>query len=333
MACPICGQPSPCAHEQQSIIPSANAKALGGHASALRDYPASSLTISVAGGEMLDQADEKFWRQEVVSRVEQHRARRRRRLDPEATLQLDFQQGMDPSSAVPQDQPVAQVSRKARQASSKIIQFPRSTVPQLRTEGSEELELAEPIVDTPRILDAPEPLPQQMDFLSAFADIQLQAEEPRQKAEFQLPLQPAAMGHRLFAGLVDMVVVLMSGVLFAGGFVMFSGKLPQPRQGLLCSLIVAGCLWLIYQYLFLAYSSGTLGMQLAQLELCTFKGEPASGSLRRSRALASLLSALTLGLGFAWALVDEDTLGWHDRMTQTYLKQKALSTTESDDRA
>src|SRR5438552_17759846 len=30
------------------------------------------------------------WRQEVVSRVQQHRAKRRRRLDPGATLPLDF---------------------------------------------------------------------------------------------------------------------------------------------------------------------------------------------------------------------------------------------------
>lgn len=307
MACPICGQPSPCTHEP------------------LQEYPASSLTISVAGGEILDQADEKFWRQEVVSRVEQHRARRRRRLDPQATLQLDFQAGIDPSSVAPQDQPIAPVRRKARQVPSKIIPFPRSATAQPRAQEPEEFELAEPIMETPRILDAPEPLPQQMDFLSAFADIQLQAEEPRHKAEFELPLQPAALGHRLFAGLVDVIIVLMVGVLFAGGFVMFSGKLPQPRQGILCGLIVAGCLWLIYQYLFLVYSLGTPGMQLAQLELCTFKGEPASGPLRRGRALASLLSALTLGLGFAWALVDEDTLGWHDRMTQSYLKDKALS--------
>jgi hypothetical protein len=29
---------------------------------------------------------------------------------------------------------------------------------------------------------------------------------------------------------------------------------------------------------------------------------------------------LSLGLGFFWALVDEHTLGWHDRISQTYLK-------------
>ena len=31
------------------------------------------------------------------------------------------------------------------------------------------------------------------------------------------------------------------------------------------------------------------------------------------------LSALSLGLGFLWCLLDEDMLCWHDRMTRTYL--------------
>jgi hypothetical protein len=42
--------------------------------------------------------------------------------------------------------------------------------------------------------------------------------------------------------------------------------------------------------------------------------------MRRWRAVASMLSGCSIGLGFAWALVDEDTLGWHDRITQTHLR-------------
>jgi hypothetical protein len=32
-----------------------------------------------------------------------------------------------------------------------------------------------------------------------------------------------------------------------------------------------------------------------------------------------LFSLVSMGLGFAWALVDEDCLCWHDRMTRTFL--------------
>jgi uncharacterized RDD family membrane protein YckC len=62
-------------------------------------------------------------------------------------------------------------------------------------------------------------------------------------------------------------------------------------------------------------------MRMAELELRTFGGEPVALLPRAYRALASTLSAVSLGLGFAWALFDEDRLGWHDRMTQTHLRE------------
>jgi hypothetical protein len=60
--------------------------------------------------------------------------------------------------------------------------------------------------------------------------------------------------------------------------------------------------------------------RLLQLELAAFEGKPASLFARRYRALASALSCFSLGLGYAWALVDEDRLGWHDRISKTYVR-------------
>jgi hypothetical protein len=34
---------------------------------------------------------------------------------------------------------------------------------------------------------------------------------------------------------------------------------------------------------------------------------------------ASVLSGLSLGLGYAWCWLDEDQLCWHDRITRTYM--------------
>jgi hypothetical protein len=34
------------------------------------------------------------------------------------------------------------------------------------------------------------------------------------------------------------------------------------------------------------------------------------------------MSSLSLGLGVVWALLDEDTLCWHDRITRTYITPK-----------
>ena len=277
--------------------------------------------------------NDQFWRDEVISRVQQHRARRRKRNDADGTMELDFQ-----PAAPPQNEPVAAAEPVPpppfpvyKPEPPKIIAFPRPfpvqsapvpPQPQPRV-AMEDFELAEPVLDTPRILDAPEPPAEQMDLLSSFADIRLEPEESRANFEEELPIRPAPLQQRVFAGLVDALVVLIASAIFAITFTVMSSGLPQTRMVLLCGAIVGATFWLLYQYLFLVYSTGTPGMQMAQLELCTFKGEHVSVTLRRWRALASLLSGCSIGLGFVWAFVDEDTLGWHDRITQTHLREQS----------
>ena len=60
-------------------------------------------------------------------------------------------------------------------------------------------------------------------------------------------------------------------------------------------------------------------MQMAHLRLITFDGGPARRHTRRGRSVAMVLSTLSLGLGLVWALLDEDTLCWHYRITRTYV--------------
>ena len=264
------------------------------------------------------------WRDEVISRVQQHRARsRRRRGDADGTMEL-FQPGFDYSTHVPVETQIPASRPTTKSDLPKIIEFPRPVpspfFPRERIPDPEDLELAAPVLDGPRILDAPEPPPQQLDLIPAFADIQLEAEVSRCGVE--LPPQPAPLSHRVFAGVVDIILVLMGVAGFAMCFLAAATRLPQPRLVLLYGFMVCGGLWLLYQYLFLVYGSATVGMHLVQLELCTFHGERVSLRLRRWRALASVLSAFALGLGFVWAFVDEDTLGWHDRMTQTYMRKE-----------
>jgi uncharacterized RDD family membrane protein YckC len=276
--------------------------------------------------------EEPSWRQEVISRVQQHRARRRRRFDPNATLELDFaveqssSTGLEPAIAKESEQ-VVQPPQAAKPEMPKIIEFRRPImvqpvfvqpvfVPQTRVE---EFELAEPVRDTPRILEAPEA--EQMDLLSAFTDIELESAKPSASGEVELPPQSAGLQQRAFAGLVDLLIVLVASAAFAMIYLVLVHDLPQPRVVLLSTAVVCALLWLVYQYLFLVYSAATPGMQMAQLELCTFQGNPVSLTVRRWRALASMLSGCSLGLGFAWALIDEDMLGWHDRITQTHVRE------------
>ncbi len=277
---------------------------------------------------------DEFWRQEVISRVQQHRARRRRRNDSDGSMEFDFpaerseaeraQEIFQETNASPLAEPVSSAPVWPRLDPPKIIHFPRSvtvqSVPMAQYDVVEELELAEPIIDAPRILDAPEPAAEQMDLLPTFEDIRLDAEEPRASKGLDLPLQAASLQQRFFAGMVDAGMVLIASAVLVTTFLAVSNGMPQARMVLLCACLTGSTLWLLYQYIFLVYAAGTPGMQMAQLELCTFDGQPVPVTMRRWRAVASMLSGCSIGLGFAWALVDEDTLGWHDRITQTHLR-------------
>ncbi len=93
MTCPLCGKASPCVHTRR------NSSALVYHQAdhdipiadfAEDDQPLAPPTpvVRAVAGEVRPAADP-AWRREIVSRVQQHRARRRRPVDPNA-MELDF---------------------------------------------------------------------------------------------------------------------------------------------------------------------------------------------------------------------------------------------------
>jgi uncharacterized RDD family membrane protein YckC len=198
-----------------------------------------------------------------------------------------------------------------------------------------------PRIETPRILDAPEiengfleddfvvetevvpPVPskpaEQMQLLPSFADIHLEPEASRLDEELDLIPHPAPLRQRAVAGLVDAAIVFTASGIFALTFLELAEETPQSRLTMICALAVGGVFWLAFQYLFLTYGGRTPGMKLAQLEVRTFEGKPAPVFARQCRALASALSGFAIGLGYFWAFIDEDRLGWHDRISQTHL--------------
>jgi hypothetical protein len=179
-------------------------------------------------------------------------------------------------------------------------------------------ELAEPVFDRPRIIEAPAIVPPP----PALGGISIEAvEEPanERRPGFEIPLQAAPMGRRMAAGGIDAVLVVAAITAFAYIFFRITGEAPPPARMAETVFLLAGALWSAYQYLLLVYAGTTPGLRLARLELQRFDGDPVPRVLRRWRMLASLLSAVSLGLGYAWCLLDEDELCWHDRITRTYM--------------
>lgn len=277
--------------------------------------------------------EQQQWRNEVSSRLRQHRARKRGEKISD-TMEFDFSAPALPPAEAPTNPP---------RRLPKIIRFPLSEPePDLPARmpfqaaddhGWQNLPLESE--DSPRILEALEgeemlpavaaPAPsrpaEQMELLPSFDDIQLGASEHRLAAPPENSAHAAPLRARAIAAGVDAGLVFFAALIFGFTFHEVADAMPHSKLGALFALAVVGGLWMLYQYIFLVHSSGTPGMFLSQLELVTFDGKRPRVLNRRCRALACALSAGSLGLGYGWAFIDEDQLGWHDRMTQTLLRE------------
>lgn len=267
------------------------------------------------------------WRSEVMARVNRYRERRGSKEPRYPSLRLKFD-GNEPSwRSVAQEAAASalgtaalslSVARDAEEAgvipdepSAKIIEFPRTLILPTVTD-----ELAEPILDRPRIIEAPELVPPPP-ALGGIA-IEQSAERPR-KQEIEVPLQVASITRRVAAALVDAAIVGSALALFGYIFLRINGDYDGWRHPSLIVGIIPALFWFSYQYLFTVHARRTPGTAVARMNLQTFSGESAPQTLRRCRILTSVLSAVSLGLGYAWCFLDEDQLCWHDRITRTYL--------------
>jgi uncharacterized RDD family membrane protein YckC len=227
-----------------------------------------------------------------------------------------------PEEPLPLPRPEPAATLQNTQSGAKIIEFPRFAwgppPPPLD-------ELAGPVIDRPRILEVPDVAPPPP-ALGGITIEPARKEEPEKRPGIDIPLQSAPLGRRLLASVIDGVIIGAASALF--GFIFWKIALVRPPQIQFLSLAAAvPCLfWAAYQYLLIVYAGSTPGLHLARLQLSRFDGTQTKRSLRRWRVLASYLSAASLGMGYAWLFLDEDSLCWHDRITHTYLARKRSDT-------
>ena len=298
--------------------------------------------------ELLGPQNSDSWRHEVADRVNNYRARRRPRAPRYPSLQLKFDPpepswsahpatiqpattapsrlavAMQETLAVPREdqsiEPGTDGHLNMVEAGARILEFPRSAIPPPPVFDG----LAEAVIDRPRILEVPElllPPP-------ALGGILMEpVEEPAKERRpgFELPLQAAPMSRRLLASAIDALLVISAFAVFAYIFFRVAPIMPPLPQAAAISVILAAALWTAYQYLLLVYTGTTPGLKLAHLQLSRFDGTPVPRITRRWRVLASVLSGLSLALGYAWCFLDEDRLCWHDRITRTYMAPRPRS--------
>lgn len=128
----------------------------------------------------------------------------------------------------------------------------------------------------------------------------------------------ASPTHRLLAAAIDASLILTAVGAFLAIFFISGGVLAFSRQNIPFFLGVAVLITLFYRSLWYLAGGDTPGLRFAGLRLIDFDGRHPNRDQRGMRQVASLLSVASAGLGLVWALVDEESLTWHDHISKTF---------------
>jgi len=129
----------------------------------------------------------------------------------------------------------------------------------------------------------------------------------------------AGLTHRLLAFAADLALVAIAAGGVALGLVFWGGVPLAGKPGMLFCAAGFLLVWVLYQLLWCAANLDSAGMNWARLRLLDFSG---CRPLRRQRFIRLAvvgLGTLAVGLGQAWALVDEEGLAWQDHVSETFL--------------
>lgn len=152
-------------------------------------------------------------------------------------------------------------------------------------------------------------------------DDQLMREIPLLIGQLPLEPQPAPMRLRFTTVVVDGTLLLAAVVAAVLLPSLHLKPLPDLREmalGVGAALVLLGAL---YYILFLTVGEATPGMKFAHLVLRTFDDRKTTRAQRWGRLGALLLSLLPAGLGVLSPLFDRNRLGWHDRISRTYVRK------------
>jgi uncharacterized RDD family membrane protein YckC len=136
---------------------------------------------------------------------------------------------------------------------------------------------------------------------------------------FRIELAPLEL--RLMAATIDFALtvgLVCAGAVGIAGHMAHSPAIKAVETSAFVALLLIGAL---YQAFFLMTTMSTPGMMYAGISLCTFDDENPTRAQLRDRLGALVISLLPVGLGFAWAIFDEDRLSWHDRISRTYQRK------------
>jgi uncharacterized RDD family membrane protein YckC len=128
----------------------------------------------------------------------------------------------------------------------------------------------------------------------------------------------ALPAHRAIAAAFDAAMILSAIGLFLAIFFISGGGIAMSHQNIPFFLGVGVVITLFYRFLWCMADGDTPGMRFAGLTLVDFDGRKPDREQRGMRQIAGILSFMSAGLGLVWALVDEESLTWHDHISKTF---------------
>jgi len=267
------------------------------------------------------------WRQELSERVQnfrQRRARLRNEPPPERNLDFEFERGetgvlpetdMEKILEFPPDAPALDADLAAPVALEDDLQRSEAGAPEQSDEGSAVLDAGLPEPDESTLEPA---LPTDVPVEIVMGSAEIGGAGASSGLEWE-DFPVAALGRRFLAGLVDGLVLLLAGGLFAIVFWRAGGHLtPVPVNLAVVAFIAVFFVW-AYFGVFTAFTFSTPGLACMGIEIRNMEGWPPAPRESLLRAFGYLVSLSAFMMGFLWALVDAEGLTWHDRISGTFL--------------
>ena len=266
------------------------------------------------------------WREELAERVEKFRRRRarlQRGAEADLNLDLDFEGARATASepaGVAQSAALDSFTLETAGRGGEADRFPELDVTLGAHPAAEPTAPAWDLVSTEQRRRPPAAVEAEA---AAPVEIVLGPDESMPEAgpavSGAAPVHSASLGWRFLAAIVDAVILLGAAALF-GVTLWLAGAHLSPHPINLAVLGFIGVfLFLAYFGWFTALTATTPGLSCVGIRVCNLDGAPPTWRESWWRAFGYLVSAVSLLLGFVWALFDSEGLTWHDRMSGTFL--------------
>ena len=128
----------------------------------------------------------------------------------------------------------------------------------------------------------------------------------------------AVAAHRSIAAALDVSMILIALAVFGVIFYLAGGVVAINSKTLPLLIGVTALVTFFYKLLWWMANGDSAGMKWMRLKLVNFDGQRPTRTERFHRLASGVLSLCAAGLGLLWALVDEETLTWHDHISRTF---------------